>query len=68
MTTFYKEFTFIMLCACVLVASVITTLQYGAQASYKERRYDSCVETQFTYSKVDIETAKSNCRRIYGKD
>lgn len=38
MTSFYKEFTFIMLCACVLAASVITALQYGAEASYKERR------------------------------
>ena len=58
----------VALCICLFVAVVIAAIHYSAEASYKERRYESCVETQFTYSKVDIETAKSNCRRIYGKD
>ena len=53
------------LCICLFVVAVFIAIHYSAEASYKERRYESCVETQFTYSKVDIETAKSNCRRIY---
>ncbi len=48
-----------------IVFIVCASLTISLNNSNTEYRYNICVERQFTYDKVDIDTAKINCKKVW---
>ena len=49
----------------VLGVIVVSFIVITAKKSSEDYKYKSCVERQFTYDKVDIDTAKINCKKVW---
>lgn len=62
-----KEAIQISLFILVIAGIAFGALIYTTDHTQKEYRYRSCTESMHRYDKVDIDTAKINCKKVWKK-
>ena len=49
----------------IVLGVIVVSFVIAANKSSEDYKYKSCVERQFTYDKVDIDTAKISCKKVW---